>query len=147
MIMNKEIEVLIVEDSESDAEMIIRALKKNNFANRLFHVSDGVEALDFLFGEGEYSDRQIAHTLKVILLDLKMPKLNGKEVLLKIKGDIRTKKIPVVMLTSSKEDPDIQECYDLGANGYVVKPVEFSDFQKTITNLGLFWLLINEPPL
>ena len=145
--MNKEIEVLIVEDSESDAEMIIRALKKNNFANRLFHVSDGVEALDFLFGEGEYADRQIAHTLKVILLDLKMPKLNGKEVLLKIKGDQRTKKIPVVMLTSSKEDPDIQECYDLGANGYVVKPVEFSEFQKTITNLGLFWLLVNEPPL
>ena len=145
--MNKEIEVLIVEDSESDAEMIIRALKKNNFANRLFHVSDGVEALDFLFGEGEYADRQIAHTLKVILLDLKMPKLNGKEVLLKIKGNQRTKKIPVVMLTSSKEDPDIQECYDLGANGYVVKPVEFSEFQKTITNLGLFWLLVNEPPL
>jgi len=145
--MNKEIEVLIVEDSESDAEMIIRALKKNNFANRLFHVSDGVEALDFLFGEGEYADRQIAHTLKVILLDLKMPKLNGKEVLLKIKGDPRIKKIPVVMLTSSKEDPDIQECYDLGANGYVVKPVEFSEFQKTITNLGLFWLLVNEPPL
>jgi len=145
--MNKEIEVLIVEDSESDAEMIIRALKKNNFANRLFHVSDGVEALDFLFGEGEYADRQIAHTLKVILLDLKMPKLNGKEVLLKIKGDQRTKKIPVVMLTSSKEDPDIQECYNLGANGYVVKPVEFSEFQKTITNLGLFWLLVNEPPL
>jgi len=144
--MNKEIDVLIVEDSESDAEMTIRALKKNNFANRLFHVSDGAEALDFLFAEGEYSNREVAQTLKVILLDLKMPKLNGKEVLLKIKGDLRTKKIPVVMLTSSKEDPDIQECYDLGANGYVVKPVEFSEFQKTITNLGLFWLMVNEPP-
>ena len=144
--MNREIDVLIVEDSESDAEMTIRALKKNNFANRLFHVKDGAEALDFLFGEGEYSGKQGMHALKVILLDLKMPKINGKEVLMKIKGDVRTKKIPVVMLTSSKEDPDIQECYDLGANGYVVKPVEFSEFQKTISNIGLFWLLINEPP-
>ena len=144
--MNQEIDVLIVEDSESDAEMTIRALKKNNFANRLFHVSDGAEALDFLFGEGEYTGKHAIHTLKVILLDLKMPKINGKEVLVRIKADLRTKKIPVVMLTSSKEDPDIQECYDLGANGYVVKPVEFSEFQKAISNLGLFWLMVNEPP-
>jgi len=145
--MDQEIDVLIVEDSESDAEMTIRALKKNNFANRLFHVHDGAEALDFLFGEGEYSNKEVARTLKIILLDLKMPKLNGMEVLQKIKGDARTKKIPVVMLTSSKEDPDIQECYNLGANGYVVKPVKFSEFQQTITNLGLFWLLVNESPV
>jgi CheY-like chemotaxis protein len=144
--MNQEIDVLIVEDNPSDAEMTIRALKKNNFANRLFHVSDGAEALDFIFGEGEYAGEQIEHTLKLILLDLKMPKVNGKEVLLKIKFDPRTKKIPVVVLTSSKEDPDVQECYGLGANGYVVKPVEFSEFHKTITNIGLFWLLVNEPP-
>jgi two-component system response regulator len=144
--MNHEIEVLIVEDSPSDAEMTIRSLKKNNFANRLFHVHDGSEALDFIFGEGEYADGQSEHTLKLILLDLKMPKLSGKEVLMKIKADPRTMKIPVVMLTSSKQDPDIQECYELGANGYVVKPVEFAEFHKTITNIGLFWLLVNEPP-
>ena len=144
--MNEEIDVLIVEDSSSDAEMTIRALKKNNFANRLFHAHDGAEALEFLFSEGEYAGKNLARNIKVILLDLKMPKLNGKEVLSKIKVDERTKKIPVVMLTSSKEDPDIQDCYDLGANGYVVKPVEFSEFQKTITQLGLFWLLVNEPP-
>jgi two-component system response regulator len=144
--MNHEIEVLIVEDNPSDAEMTIRALKKNNFANRLFHVSDGAEALDFIFGEGEYEGEQAGHTLKLILLDLKMPRVNGVEVLQKIKADPRTQKIPVVMLTSSREDPDIQKCYMLGANGYVVKPVEFSEFHKTITNIGLFWLLVNEPP-
>ncbi|HMH21174.1 MAG TPA: response regulator [Puia sp.] len=144
--MKQEIDVLIVEDNPSDAEMTTRALKKNNFANRLFHVSDGAEALDFIFGEGEYAGEQIGHTLKLILLDLKMPRVNGIEVLQKIKADARTKKIPVVMLTSSKEDPDIQKCYDLGANGYVVKPVEFSEFHKTITNIGLFWLMVNEPP-
>lgn len=143
--MNEGIDVLIVEDSEADAEMTILALKKNNFANRLFHVTDGVEALDLLFSEGEYSGRNVSYAIKLILLDLKMPRLNGKEVLTKLKGDPRTKKIPVVMLTSSKEDPDIQACYDLGANGYVVKPVEYADFHKTITHIGLFWLLINEP--
>ena len=144
--MHQEIDVLIVEDSTSDAEMTIRALKKNNFANHLFHVRDGAEALNFLFGEGEYSGRNPASGIKVILLDLKMPRLNGKEVLAKIKKDERTRRIPVVMLTSSKEDPDIQACYDLGANGYVVKPVEFAEFQKTITQIGLYWLLVNEPP-
>lgn len=143
--MNRDIDVLIVEDSESDAEMTIRALKKNNLANLFFHVNDGEEALDFLFREGKYAVKPAEHTLKVILLDLKMPKLNGKEVLVRIKGDIRTKKIPVVMLTSSKEDPDIQECYDLGANGYVVKPVDFGEFQKVISAMGLFWLMVNEP--
>jgi two-component system response regulator len=145
--MKQEIEVLLVEDNESDAEMTIRALRKNNLANRLLHVKDGAEALDFLFCEGEYSGRRIEHIPKVILLDLKMPKINGKEVLQKIKSDDRTKKIPVVVLTSSKEDPDIQECYNLGVNGYVVKPVEFDEFHKAISELGLYWMIVNQPPL
>ncbi|MEI9912057.1 MAG: response regulator [Bacteroidota bacterium] len=144
--MKQEIEVLLVEDNLSDAEMTIRALKKNNLANRLLHLKDGAEALDFLFGEGEYAGRQIEHTPKVILLDLKMPKVNGIEVLAKVKTDPRTKKIPVVVLSSSKEDPDIQECYDLGVNGYVVKPVEFDEFHKAISDLGLYWMIVNQPP-
>lgn len=144
--MIHEVEVLLVEDNASDAEMTIRALKKNNLANRLLHLKDGAQALDFIFAEGEYADRQIKHTPKVILLDLKMPKVNGKEVLQKIKSDARTRKIPVVVLTSSREDPDIKDCYDLGVNGYVVKPVEFDEFHKAISDLGLYWLIVNEPP-
>jgi two-component system, response regulator len=145
--MKQEVEVLLVEDNLSDAEMTIRALRKNNFANKLLHVKDGAEALDFIFCEGEYAGRQIEHTPKVILLDLKMPKVNGKEVLQRIKADERTRKIPVVVLTSSKEDPDIKECYNMGVNGYVVKPVEFDEFHKAISDLGLYWLIVNEPPL
>jgi two-component system, response regulator len=142
--MNRKIDVLLVEDNASDAEMTIRALRKNNMANRLLHLKDGAEALDYLFAEGEYAERQIEYTPKVILLDLKMPKVNGKEVLQKLKTDHRTRKIPVVILTSSREDPDIQECYALGANGYVVKPVEFDEFHKAISDLGLYWLIVNE---
>ena len=144
--MKQEIEVLLVEDNASDAEMTIRALKKNNLGNKLLHLKDGAEALDFIFAEGEYSGRQIENLPKVILLDLKMPKVSGIEVLRRIKTDERTRKIPVVVLTSSKEDPDIQECYALGVNSYVVKPVEFDEFQKAISNVGLFWLIINQPP-
>jgi two-component system response regulator len=144
--MRREIEVLLVEDSVSDAEMTIRALKKNNMANQLLHLKDGAEALDFLFAEGAYSDRLIENTPRVVLLDLKMPKVNGIEVLRRIKSDERTKKIPVVILTSSKEDPDIQKCYDLGVNGYVVKPVEFDEFYKAISSIGLYWMIVNEPP-
>lgn len=140
------VEVLLVEDNLSDAEMTIRALKKNNLANRLLHVKDGAEALDFLFSEGAYAGRQLEATLKVILLDLKIPKVSGKEVLTKIKSNELTRKIPVVVLTSSREDPDIKECYGLGANGYVVKPLEFDDFHRAISELGLYWLIVNEPP-
>jgi two-component system response regulator len=143
--MTPEIEILLVEDSASDAEMTIRALKKNNLANKLLHVPDGAEALDFLFAEGKYSGRQVDNKPKVILLDLKMPKVGGLEVLRKIKADARTKKIPVVVLTSSKEDPDIQECYDLGVNSYVVKPLSFDEFSKAVSNLGLYWMIINQP--
>ena len=140
------VEVLLVEDNLSDAEMTIRALKKNNLANRLLHVKDGAEALNFLFSEGAYIGRPLETTLKVILLDLKIPKVSGKEVLTKIKSNELTRKIPVVVLTSSREDPDIKECYRLGANGYVVKPLEFDDFHRAISELGLYWLIVNEPP-
>jgi len=143
---NMEVEVLLVEDNPSDAELTIRALKKNNLANKVHHVKDGDEALDFLFAQGNYSHRKIENTPKVILLDLKMPKVNGIEVLRVLKVDARTKKIPIVILTSSKEDPDIQECYRLGVNSYVVKPVHFDEFLKAISDLGLYWLLVNQSP-
>ena len=144
--MSNTIEILLVEDNASDAEMTIHALKQRNLANTLLHVKDGAAALDFLFAEGEYAGRQIDNTLKLILLDLKMPKVDGIEVLQRIKADNRTSKFPVVVLTSSKEDPDIQKCYDLGANSYVVKPVEFDEFQKAVSSLGLYWMVINQQP-
>lgn len=144
--MTKEVDILLVEDNTSDAEMTILALQNSKLANKLLHVKDGAEALDFIFAEGEYSDRQIEHRPKVILLDLKMPKVSGIEVLQKIRADERTKSIPVVILTSSKEDPDIKKCYALGANSYVVKPVEFDDFQKAISDLGLYWMIVNQQP-
>ncbi|HWY37967.1 MAG TPA: response regulator [Bacteroidia bacterium] len=143
---NIEVEILLAEDNPSDAELTIRALKKNNLANKLHHVKDGDEALDFIFGQGVYANRKIENTPKVILLDLKMPKISGLEVLRVLKADVRTKKIPVVILTSSKEHPDIQACYQLGVNSYVVKPVHFDSFLKAVSDLGLYWLLINEPP-
>jgi two-component system response regulator len=142
----EEIDILLVEDNSSDAGMTIRALSKNNLASKLLHLKDGAEALDFIFGEGKYAGRQIEnHRAKLILLDLKMPKVNGIEVLKRIKSDDRTKKIPVVVLTSSKENPDIQACYDLGVNSYIVKPVEFEEFQKSVSQLGLYWTTINQP--
>jgi two-component system response regulator len=144
--MITEIDILLVEDNASDAEMTIDALKKNNLANNLLHVKDGAAALDFIFSEGAYAGRDISCRPKVILLDLKMPKVNGKEVLQKIRADERTKTIPVVILTSSKEDPDIKICYALGANSYVVKPVEFDEFQKAVTSLGLYWMIVNQHP-
>jgi len=143
--MNNHIEVLLIEDNMSDAELTIRALKKNNLANHLVHLEDGQEALDYIFAEGSYSNRNIENTPKLILLDLKMPKINGIQVLEKVKSDNRTKKIPVIVLTSSKEDPDIQECYLLGANSYVVKPVEFDKFLAAVSEIGLYWLLLNQP--
>ncbi len=144
--MSQEIEVLLVEDNESDAELTIRALKKNHLANKLLHLKDGAQALDFIFAKGEFADRNMESVPRVILLDLKMPKVNGIEVLQKIKEAERTKKIPVVILTSSKEDPDIQTCYGLGANSYIVKPVEFESFVKAISDLGFYWMILNQPP-
>ena len=144
--MTPEVEILLVEDNASDAEMTIDALKKNGLANKLLHLKDGAAALDFIFGEGEFEGRNIENKPKVILLDLKMPKVNGIEVLQRIRTDDHTKNIPVVMLTSSKEDPDIKACYDLGVNSYVVKPVEFDEFQKAITELGMYWMIVNQQP-
>lgn len=141
---NSEVEILLVEDNPSDAEMTIRALRKNNIANKVVHLKDGAEALDYIFGTGQYSGRNIANKPKVILLDLKMPKVDGIEVLRKVKSEDDTKTIPVVVLTSSKEDPDVRTCYDLGVNSYIVKPVGFENFSKAITELGLYWLLLNQ---
>jgi two-component system response regulator len=142
------VELLLVEDNINDAELAIRELKKHHLANNLFHVKDGEEALDFLFATGKYAGtRNVNHTPKVVLLDIQMPKVNGIEVLQRLKDDDRTKATPVVMLTSSKEDPDIQKCYQLGANSYIVKPVNFERFAEAIKNLGFYWLLLNQPPL
>jgi len=145
--MNQEIDILLVENNPGDAEMAVMALSQNNLAGKLLHVKDGAEALDYVFAEGKYAERQINHKPKVILLDLNLPKVNGIEVLLKIKSDDRTKSIPVIVLTASKEDPDIQQCYDLGVNSYVVKPVGFGEFQKVISQLGLYWMITNQQPI
>jgi two-component system response regulator len=140
------IEILLVEDNISDAELTIRALRKKNLTNNLIHLKNGAEALDFLFAKGAYADRDPLKIPKVILLDLKMPKVDGLEVLARIRGDEHTKKIPVVVLTSSKEDPDIEACYALGVNSYIVKPVEFDNFFKAVSELGFYWLLLNQVP-
>jgi two-component system response regulator len=139
-------EIILVEDNPSDADLIKRSLNKNNVANKILHLKDGQEVLDYLFGEGDWKGRKTANTPKVILLDLKMPKVSGIEVLRKIKSNEETKSIPVVILTSSKEDPDIKECYKLGVNSYVVKHVGFEEFSSTVAQLGLYWLLINQQP-
>ena len=143
---NTEIQILLVEDNKSDAMLTIRALKKHNLANNLVHLIDGAQALDFIFGKGEFEGRNISDKPKVIFLDLKMPKVSGLEVLKIIKSDERTKLIPVVMMTSSKEEQDIVESHKLGVNSYVVKPVDFDNFSKTVFELGFYWLVVNTPP-
>jgi len=140
------IEILMVEDNKDDAELILRALKKVNCANHLVHVSDGEEALDFIFARGEYITRQGLNIPKVILLDIKMPKVDGIEVLRQIKSNEATRKIPVVIMTSSNEERDIVLSYNLGVNSFVVKPVEFGDFTKAVADLGLYWVLTNQAP-
>lgn len=143
---NDMVEIILVEDNIDDATLAIRALKKQNLANNLVHLKDGEEAIQFIFGTGAYEGRNISNSPKVIFLDLKMPKVNGMEVLEKIKSDKRTAHIPVVVLTSSAEDPDINTCYSLGANSYIVKPLGFDDFTHKISELGLYWLVLNELP-
>lgn len=143
---NLQVEILLVEDNMDDAELTIHALRKKSLANRLTHLKDGEEALDFLFGTGKYEGRNINHKPKLILLDLKMPKIDGMEVLEKIKSNSETRTIPVVILTSSKEDPDLKKCYELGANSYIVKPVEFESFVNAVSELGLYWMLLNQLP-
>ena len=140
------IEILFAEDSIDDATLTLRALKKGGLTNPIFHVKDGAEALDFMYCKGDYTSRNIHDHLKLILLDLKMPKVSGIEVLEKIKSDSMFKTIPVVILTSSKEDPDIKRCYELGANSYIVKPVESDNFFQTIKELSFYWMISNQPP-
>ena len=144
---NNQVEILLVEDNMNDAELAKRALLKNKIANHIIHLKDGEEAMEFLFGTGRYEGRDIENKPKVILLDLKMPKVNGIEVLEQIKADNNTRTIPVVVLTSSKEHPDIEKCYRLGVNSYIVKPVDFENFSKAVTELGLYWLLLNHSPV
>ena len=140
------VDILLVEDNPRDAELTIRALKRRNLANQLLTLEDGAEALDYIFCRGRYEDREITQRPKVVLLDLKLPKVNGLEVLRAIRADERTSMIPVVMVTSSREDPDIITAYDLGANSYVVKPVDFDAFMEAMSRLGLYWLLVNQVP-
>ena len=144
--MYDNIDILLVEDNPADAELAIRALKNHNLHQRLHHVADGEQALDFLFCRGSYASRSNAKAPKVIFLDLKIPKVGGLEVLRLIKEDPKTQRIPVVVITSSNQDPDADTAYELGANGYVVKPVGFEDFIKAISDTGLFWLHVNEAP-
>src|SRR3981081_2766749 len=139
------IEILLVEDNIHDAEMTIRSLKKVNLANRLIHLKDGAEALDFIFARGNFANRQMENKPKVILLDIKMPKVDGIEVLRQIKSNESTKRIPVVIMTSSKEEQDIITSYNLGVNSYVVKPVDFENFANAVSELGFYWLITNQP--
>jgi len=140
------VDILIVEDNPSDAELTVRALKKFNLANHIFIAENGEEAIDFLFCQGRFTGRDKSKSLKVVFLDLKLPKITGLEVLKIIKNNETTRLLPVVIVTSSKEDPDIQEAYSLGANSYVVKPVDFDNFMHAVKETGLYWLLINVPP-
>jgi CheY-like chemotaxis protein len=140
------VEILLVEDNPYDAELTLNALKKYNLANKVFHVKDGAEALDFLFATNAYAGRNSANRPKVILLDLKLPMVNGLEVLKRLKSDEQMRLIPVVVLTSSREERDMIESYKLGVNSYIVKPVEFDGFIKAVSELGLYWLLLNQLP-
>lgn len=141
------VDILLVEDNIDDAELTMRELRKNQVHNNLHHVKDGEEALNFIFATGEFAGlRHIKNLPKVILLDIQMPKVNGIEVLEKIKADERTQAVPVVILTSSNQSPDITKCYALGVNSYIVKPVDFDAYAKAIKELGLYWLLLNRPP-
>jgi len=142
-----EVEILLVEDNPNDVELTLRALKNNKLTNRIHVVRDGAEALDFLFSRGAYSGRNATSLPKVVLLDLKLPKVDGLEVLKQIKQDPRTHVLPVVVLTSSREEPDVERCYALGVNSYIVKPVDFEGFVRAVSEAGLYWLLLNQPPL
>lgn len=141
-----QVEILLVEDSPYDAELTLRALKKNNLVNHIVHVTDGAEALDFVFARGRFAERREADLPQVVLLDLKLPKVDGLQVLREMKSDPTASKIPVVVLTSSQEERDIVESYRLGVNSYIVKPVDFTDFVAAVQILGMYWLMLNEPP-
>ena len=140
------VEILLVEDNPQDLELVLRALQQAKVSNRIQVARDGAEALDFVFGEGMYAGRKLVDGPKVILLDLKLPKVDGIEVLKRLKGDVRTKVIPVVILTSSQEQRDVVESYQLGVNSYLVKPVNFERFAEAVRSVGFYWLLLNHPP-
>ena len=143
---NQPTQILLVEDNPHDLELALHALKKNNISNQIHIARDGVEALDFIFCRGIYADRHLSTYPKVILLDLKLPKVDGLEVLRRIRGDERTKRLPVVIVTSSKQDKDLLDGYELGANSYVRKPIDFQEFAEAIKQLGNYWLQVNESP-
>jgi two-component system, response regulator len=145
--MNQQpVEILLVEDNPSDLRLTLRALEQHNIANRVEVARDGAVALDFLFGTGEYEGRDVEQTPRLVLLDLKLPKVDGLEVLQRVKNDKRTRRIPIIVLTSSREERDIVESYELGVNSYIVKPVDFEQFAEAIKQVGFYWLLLNEPP-
>ena len=146
LMMKNAVEILLVEDNPNDEELTLRALRKRNLANHVHVVRDGEEALEFIFGAGQYAGRDLTEKPKVIFLDLKLPKVSGIEVLQKIKSDPATKMIPVVVLTSSNEDRDMVDSYNLGVNSYLVKPVDFEKFFQTISDLGFYWLILNQAP-
>ena len=145
--MNRKLEILLVEDSPHDAELAVRALAKCKLANNLVHVEDGQAALDFLFGNGAYEGRDVRKQPKIIFLDLKLPKVDGLAVLRQLRADERTKRVPVVVLSSSREDRDVAEAYRLHANSYVVKPVDFEKFFEVVSELGRYWLTLNQTPI
>lgn len=147
MLNDKAVEVILIEDNPHDAELALRALKKHGLANKVQLLQDGAEALDFVFGAGAFAGREINHRPKLILLDLKLPKVDGLEILRRIKADDRTRTIPVVVMTSSQEEKDIVESYKLGVNSYIVKPVDFDKFVNSVADLGLYWLLLNKVPV
>ena len=146
MSYQNDVEILLVEDNPEDVEITIRSFKKQKVTNKIHVVEDGEEALEYIFATGVYKERNIDHRPKVILLDLKLPKVDGLEVLRMIRADERTKQIPVVVLTSSQEERDIVESYRLGVNSYIVKPVDFDKFSSTVSELGFYWLLLNKSP-
>jgi CheY-like chemotaxis protein len=144
--MNEQLDILLVEDNQDDMDLALYALKREKLANKIHVARDGEEALDFLFCRGPFAERTFEHPPKLVLLDLKLPKVDGMEVLRELKADPRTRSIPVVMMTSSREERDLVNSYNLGANSYIQKPVDFDQFRETVKSVGLYWLVINQPP-
>jgi len=145
-LIDNEVEILIIEDNDSDLELALRALRKANLTNKILALRDGTQAVEYLFAEGDYAGRDVQSHPRLVLLDLNLPKIDGIEVLRRIKGDPRTASIPVVVLTSSNEERDRVATYALGANSFIVKPVEFDSFSRAVTEIGMYWLLLNRPP-